>query len=355
MTARYIRNRKPKSLDKGRRPVHKFELLAGEAIVAMLVVVVGSFLLAGVARVLISSSQTAAVVSSILVDLTNADRTAHNVGNLRVNPALVAAAQAKANDMATKGYFAHTAPDGTDPWYWFREAGYPFEYAGENLAIDFSDSLDVERAWMNSPAHRDNILDPHYTEIGIAMAEGMYEGRRTIFVVQEFGKPQDDEKMTSSIVSSEVPPSPEVIATAEIAPRSTVGDAKLNPAAQSEQTVLGTSVQTDEATGPKIAISQSPKRIPSNSFDIAAATPVWYAFSAPRDTLRSVYFALTAFLLLVLAFTTRFEMKKHHLRHVGAVLGLVVTMGGLFFLASYYVFTSPLILDRGAAAMHQTN
>ena len=48
------------------------------------------------------------------------------------------AAQAKADDMATKGYFAHTSPDGKNSWYWFKQAGYTFTYAGENLALDFS-------------------------------------------------------------------------------------------------------------------------------------------------------------------------------------------------------------------------
>src|SRR4029079_16600268 len=122
-------------------------------------------------RFALRSPETAAVISAVLVDLANGDRAQHGYGTLTLNSTHVAAAQAKANDMAAKGYFAHVSPDGTDPWHWFKEAGYQFDYAGENLAVNFVDSGDVNDAWMNSPTHRDNILNPHYTEIGIATAE----------------------------------------------------------------------------------------------------------------------------------------------------------------------------------------
>jgi hypothetical protein len=152
------------------------------------------FILSSVERFFLASPQAAAVVSAILVDLANGDRASNDRAILKMNPVLVTVAQAKANDMAAKGYFAHTSPEGVDPWHWFKEAGYSFTYAGENLAIDFVDSADVERAWMDSPTHRENILNSHYTEIGIATAEGVYEGHPTVFVVQEFGAPSTSER-----------------------------------------------------------------------------------------------------------------------------------------------------------------
>lgn len=132
---------------------------------------------------------TAAVISSSLVDLANSDRVSASVNRLKVNPVLERAAQAKADDMASKGYFAHNSPDGTTPWHWFAVVGYEYAHAGENLAIDFFESADVEKAWMNSPLHRANILNNEFTEIGIATARGMYNGHETTFVVQMFGKP----------------------------------------------------------------------------------------------------------------------------------------------------------------------
>lgn len=134
-------------------------------------------------------SSLAAVIASVLVDLANGDRAANDLHGLAVNPALEYAAQMKANDMALNGYFAHTSPGGVTPWHWFKEAKYAFAYAGENLAVYFTDSADVERAWMNSPGHRANLLSPHFTEIGIATAQGVYQGQTTTFVVQVFGTP----------------------------------------------------------------------------------------------------------------------------------------------------------------------
>lgn len=130
-----------------------------------------------------------AIYASVLVNLTNQNRAAANINELKVNPLLEKAAQLKADDMATKGYFAHNTPEGLTPWYWFKEAGYNYAYAGENLAVNFQNSEDVETAWMNSRGHFLNIMNPKYTEIGIATSTGMYKGREAIFVVQMFGTP----------------------------------------------------------------------------------------------------------------------------------------------------------------------
>lgn len=131
----------------------------------------------------------ASVVSGSLVDLANADRAAKRMTPLKQNKLLAKAAQLKAEDMARRGYFSHQSPEGKDPWIWLEKVGYNFLYAGENLAVNFYDSSDVERAWMNSPTHRENILRHEYTEIGIGVAKGYYGGRETVFVVQFFGKP----------------------------------------------------------------------------------------------------------------------------------------------------------------------
>ena len=130
-----------------------------------------------------------AVLSNVLVDLTNIDRQNNNLPILATNPLLEEAANLKASDMAQKGYFSHNSPDGKTPWQWLDEVGYKFKYAGENLAVNFFDSNDIEKAWMNSKGHKRNILSEDFTEIGIGTARGMYQGREAIFVVQYFGKP----------------------------------------------------------------------------------------------------------------------------------------------------------------------
>lgn len=131
-----------------------------------------------------------AIYASVLVNLTNRDRVAANVAELKVNPVLERAAQMKADDMAKRSYFSHNTPEGLTPWYWFEQAGYKYKYAGENLAVNFENSEDVETAWMNSRGHFLNIMNPKYTEIGIATSTGIYKGRTAVFVVQMFGTPK---------------------------------------------------------------------------------------------------------------------------------------------------------------------
>lgn len=93
----------------------------------------------------------------------------------------------KAEDMVRDGYFSHIAKDGKNPWYWIKEAGYRFKYAGENLAVLFDSANDIEKAWLNSPSHRENILNSKFTEIGVGIATGTYKGVETHYVVEIFG------------------------------------------------------------------------------------------------------------------------------------------------------------------------
>ena len=130
------------------------------------------------------------IASSIIIALANADRAQDHLPALKVDTRLTLAAQEKADDMVAESYFAHVSPSGKSPWYWFSVAGYDFRFAGENLAAGFPDSDDINAAWMSSALHRANILNANYTQIGVADATGTYEGRPTVFVVEEFGSPK---------------------------------------------------------------------------------------------------------------------------------------------------------------------
>jgi len=129
------------------------------------------------------------ILPGVLVELTNNSRLQNNIAPLKYNLLLERAAQLKAQDMAAKGYFDHVSPQGATPWSWLQKVSYHFSGAGENLAINFVDSSDIERAWLNSPGHRANILESRFSEIGIATAKGVYQGKETTFVVQFFGRP----------------------------------------------------------------------------------------------------------------------------------------------------------------------
>jgi hypothetical protein len=132
-----------------------------------------------------------AVLPAVVVEETNVERAGYAATSLARSPLLDAAATAKAEHMAANGYFAHFAPDGTTPWEFFADVNYDYVHAGENLAVHFNDADAVVRAWMNSPTHKENIVDSKFTEIGVGTARGQYEGYETIFVVQLFGTPTD--------------------------------------------------------------------------------------------------------------------------------------------------------------------
>ncbi|MEK7160427.1 MAG: CAP domain-containing protein [Patescibacteria group bacterium] len=145
------------------------------------------------------------VLPNVLIELTNGDRLQKNLQPLKTNARLEHAALLKAKDMAEKGYFEHLSPDGKTPWSWLEQTGYDYQWAGENLAVNFVDSKDIEDAWMNSAGHRANILDVHFTEIGIAALPGVYKNKPAIFVVQFFGLPVST---TQSSISKTPSPTP---------------------------------------------------------------------------------------------------------------------------------------------------
>jgi hypothetical protein len=136
-----------------------------------------------------SDELIASILPGSVVALTNEERADLNLGSLRANSLLNRAAQMKADDMAAKSYYAHVSPDGTIPPYWLNKVGYKYQIMGENLVIDRENSEQVVSAWMGSPTHRENMLNPQMTEIGVGVAFGSYKGRDTIYVVQMLAKP----------------------------------------------------------------------------------------------------------------------------------------------------------------------
>ncbi len=125
-----------------------------------------------------------------VIEKTNAERKTIGLPTLTLNDQLTQAAQKKGQDMFASQYWAHVSPTGKEPWSFMREAGYDYQAAGENLARDFSSSDPMMQAWMASPTHRANIVNPKYTQIGIAVIDGTLNGYETTLVVQMFGVPR---------------------------------------------------------------------------------------------------------------------------------------------------------------------
>jgi hypothetical protein len=70
--------------------------------------------------------------------------------------------------MATKNFFSHTGSDGTNAGQRANDAGYYWYTWGENIAAGYPTAQAVMNAWMNSPGHRANVLNPNFRDIGIA-------------------------------------------------------------------------------------------------------------------------------------------------------------------------------------------
>lgn len=122
-----------------------------------------------------------------LLDLTNKKRTEAGLKTLVLDERLSKAAEDKAQYMLEKNFWAHVAPDGTTPWYFIKNSGYEYQYAGENLARGFSTASEVVDAWMESPTHRENMLSRNYSDVGFAVVSGTLTGSDTVLVVEEFG------------------------------------------------------------------------------------------------------------------------------------------------------------------------
>ncbi len=163
------------------------------ALMSGLVLAVKIFTIAALAWGPMVPAFSSAITPENIISLTNQSRLQYNEGVLTENSTLDKAAQAKADDMLAKGYFAHVTPDGKTPWSFITNAGYNYLIAGENLAVNFTEAENVETAWMNSPGHRANILNKDFQEIGIGISEGDYQGHTAIFVVQEFGTPVEQQ------------------------------------------------------------------------------------------------------------------------------------------------------------------
>lgn len=143
------------------------------------------------------------ISSQELLTFTNQKRHDKGLSPLALNNELTHAAEQKAQHMFANNYWAHIAPDGTTPWYFIKDSGYEYLYAGENLARGFNSAAAVVDAWMASPTHRENMLSSNYKEVGFAIQSGTLTGAETILVVEELGsKYVDQEEVAQAAIGA---------------------------------------------------------------------------------------------------------------------------------------------------------
>lgn len=137
-----------------------------------------------------TSAPDAHLTADGIFALTNQQRAQNNLSALNPNQQLTEAAAAKVKNMFAEQYFEHISPKGLGPADLARQANYEYVSVGENLALgNFKDDQALVQAWMNSPGHRANILSGRFSEIGVAVGRGWFEGQKVWLAVQEFGRP----------------------------------------------------------------------------------------------------------------------------------------------------------------------
>lgn len=288
----------------------------------------------------------ASIAASVLIDLTNESRIAMNEPPLVRSQKLDQAAQLKGEDMANKQYFSHDSPDGVTPWHWFKEVGYNFLYAGENLAINFTDSSDVEKAWLNSPSHRENILNIEFREIGIATVKGVYKDYPTIYIVQMFGTPaysatKGDTKVMevrkplkkATTVQSEKLAIENIKASTTTEVLGSVKGAETNSTSSTSSAASSTIEEVLMTQQTAIVKNTDIEKIPANVI-ISKKYSTWYErvlfnMSYYIDFIYKGIILLIAFTLVTMVLI---EIRKQHYRHILYGISLLLLLSAFLYI-----------------------
>ena len=133
--------------------------------------------------------QEAARLADQVLELVNFERSDRDLKPVLINGALQKIAEDYACRMVSGAFFGHRDPDTGDGPFERAVAGrYTFYAVGENLSAGPTTPDQVMKLWMQSPSHRDIILDPTWEEVGVAVRGG---GEYSLYWVQEFGDPAD--------------------------------------------------------------------------------------------------------------------------------------------------------------------
>jgi uncharacterized protein YkwD len=109
------------------------------------------------------------------------------VGALTWNDALTQASLVHSDDMAGANFFSHTGSDGSSAGQRISAAGYDWQTWGENIAAGQAGVASVVAAWMNSPGHCANLMNPAFRDIGVACVAGSAGNTYRTYWTQSFG------------------------------------------------------------------------------------------------------------------------------------------------------------------------
>ncbi|MGC9527117.1 MAG: CAP domain-containing protein [Limnospira sp.] len=106
-------------------------------------------------------------VTDRVIELTNNFRAQNGLSPLEFDAQLAVAAQTHTENMAFQDFFSHTGADGSDVGDRVTNTGYNFSTAGENIGAGYQTPEAVVQGWIDSPGHRENMLNPNFQEIGV--------------------------------------------------------------------------------------------------------------------------------------------------------------------------------------------
>lgn len=188
---------------------HKPKILRSKSllIIAIVLILIKSAVTGYLFFIYPNTAKMTEVMISQVLELTNSSRLENGIPALKLSSALSASAKAKAEDMVLNNYFAHYSPDGKKPWDWISRAEYPYLFVGENLAMNFSSAASAHIALMQSPSHKENILNSRFSDVGLAVISGEIDGKKTNLLVELFATQKEVE---IAAVAKETETEPEV-------------------------------------------------------------------------------------------------------------------------------------------------
>lgn len=135
-------------------------------------------------------SQAKTLVSSDIIASVNKERLAKGLPLYKENANLSRAAEFKVKSLVELRALEHTQSSNGSLWWPLLKAGYEYSAMGENLAQGIFDPDELVKDWMSSPNHRANIVNPNYTEIGVSVMTGIFNGYSVPYVVLYAGTPK---------------------------------------------------------------------------------------------------------------------------------------------------------------------
>ena len=251
-----------------------------------------------------------------IVALTNETRVENGLPALTVVAKLDTSAQYKADDMAEKGYFAHTENNKTVS-AWLKLAGYKYETAGENLAVGFSTAQDIVNAWKNSPTHYANLVDADFINLGVGLTGGVYNGQPTVFIAQHLASP------ISKVAVVETPTTSagrQNVASVRKAKKEKITESVLS--STTTVSVLSAKVENIPPTAAPVMNLKAPTPIEKYIQAKSVLSPVTNIFQVSKN----IYLGAICFFVLALLLNIFIEIRKQHPHVIFQTSGLIALL-----------------------------